>query len=728
MIQRFYAALLMISISIAMFSSNSITIAQKLAVRLMGQKQADRIIFKEIDSDTDKFILYSNADKIVIAGNSTNSMAVGLGHYLKYICLTNISWDSADDIQLPDKLPVISSPITRKAIVENRFYLNYCTFGYTMVWWQWKNWERFIDWMAINGVNLPLSITGQEAVWYKVWKKLGLSDTDIRSYFTGPSHLPWHRMINLDYWQGPLPMSWLRHQENLQKKIVKRERELGMHPILPAFAGHVPASLKKIYPNAKISQTSSWGGFKDKYRSHFLDPEDTLFAVIQNIYLKEQTKLYGTDHYYGIDPFNEIDPPCWEPDFLNKVGKKIYNSLLCNDTEAKWVQMTWLFYIDRSNWTAPRINAFLNSVPHDRLILLDYFAENTEVWKKTDSYYGHKFIWCYLGNFGGNTMLAGNFAETGRRINYAIRNAKSITGIGSTLEGIDCNPIMYEFVFDHAWSPLQNDYDWVSSWADRRIGCKNEANREAWHLLIDSIYSQSASLGQAPLVNSRPSFSGFGNWTTNPNYSYNNEILGNVMKKMLEATDSLKHLPDAQLFDMTNVLRQYLSNRFLEIRDSFTVAYNAKSLDNAEFLANKMKQMLNDIEKTVSLHSYFSFGKWIYNAEQFAKKNNEREYYRRSACTILTTWGETPQSLNDYASRTWSGLVSGYYAPRWQMFLDTALCTLRESRPFDKDKYIKTVTDFEREISAGRISLPPKNNPEKNPLDVMREILYRYSK
>ena len=165
-----------------------------------------------------------------------------------------------------------------------------------MVLWQWKNWERFIDWMAINGVNLPLSITGQEAVWYKVWKKLGLSDADIRSYFTGPSHLPWHRMINLDYWQGPLPMSWLRHQENLQKKIVKRERELGMHPILPAFAGHVPASLKKIYPNAKISQTSSWGGFKDKYRSHFLDPEDTLFAVIQNIYLKEQTKLYGTDH------------------------------------------------------------------------------------------------------------------------------------------------------------------------------------------------------------------------------------------------------------------------------------------------------------------------------------------------------------------------------------------------------------------------------------------------
>ena len=51
-------------------------------------------------------------------------------------------------------------------------------------WWQWKEWERFIDWMALNGINMPLAITGQEAVWYKVWSKMGMSDIEIRSYFT----------------------------------------------------------------------------------------------------------------------------------------------------------------------------------------------------------------------------------------------------------------------------------------------------------------------------------------------------------------------------------------------------------------------------------------------------------------------------------------------------------------------------------------------------------------
>ena len=81
-----------------------------------------------------------------------------------------------------------------------------------MTWWKWSDWEHFIDWMALNGINMPLAITGQEAIWYKVWSKLGLTDEEIRGYFTGPAHLPWHRMCNLDGWQSPLPKEWLSSQ------------------------------------------------------------------------------------------------------------------------------------------------------------------------------------------------------------------------------------------------------------------------------------------------------------------------------------------------------------------------------------------------------------------------------------------------------------------------------------------------------------------------------------
>ena len=47
--------------------------------------------------------------------------------------------------------------------------------------------------------------------------------------------------------------------------------------------------------------------------SLFLDPTNALFTDVQGRFLKKQTELYGTDHLYAADPFNEITPPSWEP-------------------------------------------------------------------------------------------------------------------------------------------------------------------------------------------------------------------------------------------------------------------------------------------------------------------------------------------------------------------------------------------------------------------------------
>ena len=75
-----------------------------------------------------------------------------------------------------------------------RYYANTCTFGYSFVWWMWKDWERsqisplidegkkshrHIDWMALNGVNLPLAQSGQEEIWRRVWEKFGLKEVKI---------------------------------------------------------------------------------------------------------------------------------------------------------------------------------------------------------------------------------------------------------------------------------------------------------------------------------------------------------------------------------------------------------------------------------------------------------------------------------------------------------------------------------------------------------------------
>lgn len=691
-----YCVLLFIAIvPMTMLAEKNEKSAYALVERLLPAV-SDCFIFQEIDDDAGKdvFEIESIDGKICIRGNSANSMAVGLNYYLKYYCHTTVSWYADDPVELPAELPSVNQKVRVKARMDKRFFLNYCTFGYTMAWWQWRDWERLIDWMALNGVNMPLAITGQEAIWLRVWKKLGLDEKDIKNYFTGPAHLAWHRMTNFDYFQGPLPDSYLEHQEKLQKRIVTRERELNMKPILPAFAGHVPEALIKIHPESKINRMSMWGGFQDKYRSFFLDPLDPLFPVIQKAFLEEQTRLYGTDHIYGADPFNEIQSPSWEPEYLATVSRTIYNTITQVDKEASWLQMTWLFYFDSEHWTGPRIDAFVNGVPKNKMILLDYYAENTEIWKLTKSYYGQPYLWCYLGNFGGNTMMTGNLRETGKRIENAfINGGKNFWGIGSTLESFDVNPFMYEYVFEKAWENKLDDDQWMESLADRRFGSKCPEIRKAWSELLNKVYIANAHLGQGALTNARPTLKGHGNWTTNPKIAYSNKDLFQIWELMLKGKDSSKR--DSYVFDVVNIGRQVISNYFLQLRDEFTLAYEQKNKEEVMRKGLEMLELLSDLDMLLSCHSTFSFGRWICAAEVFGKDAAEKVYYKKNARTLLTTWGERGQSLNDYANRSWAGLTKSYYTPRWQAFVYDVCKAMEENREFDEKVFREKMLDME---------------------------------
>lgn len=47
-------------------------------------------------------------------------------------------------------------------------------------------------------------------------------------------------MGNMHGWGGPITQNWIDDQLILQHKILDRMRALGMIPVLPGFAGHVP--------------------------------------------------------------------------------------------------------------------------------------------------------------------------------------------------------------------------------------------------------------------------------------------------------------------------------------------------------------------------------------------------------------------------------------------------------------------------------------------------------
>lgn len=724
-ISKFFAILLLTLTACSVTPTDDSPMG-RMCHRLFPQ-HADSFSFVIAPDSTgiDRFTIESADGKIVVTGNNNNSLAVGLNHYLKNYCNASVSWYAADSVIMPEKLPAVPEKIEGEAKVGNRFFLNYCTFGYTMPYWKWNDWERLIDWMALNGVTMPLAITGQESVWYEVWRELGLTDGQIRNYFTGPAHLPWHRMSNVDYWQSPLPDSWLKDQAELQKKILEREREFDMTPVLPAFSGHVPGELKDLYPDARIHQMSQWGGYDDKYRSHFIEPMDSLYGVIQKKFLTKQTEMYGTDHIYGIDPFNEVDSPDWNEEFLADVSKRIYGSIAEIDPEATWLQMTWMFYHSKEKWTQPRIKAFLTAVPDNKLILLDYYCDHTEIWRQTESYYGAPYIWCYLGNFGGNTMLAGDIDETDSRIDRVLsEGGDNAVGLGVTLEGFDVNPHMYERVFDKAWTTCNDADTWVDNLARSRGGNQDELVIEAWRTMHDSIYNHMATCGQAVLMNARPMLRGTDSWNTYPDIFYDNNTLWGIWQTLLAA--NVDKANPGHNFDVVNVGRQVLGNLFSDFRASFSDAYDKKDIEGMKLWAGRMDSLLLDTDRLLATVPAFSLGKWIADARDFGTDDAEKDYYEENARCIITVWGQKATQLNDYANRGWAGLTSSFYRERWRRFTDAVIAAAEAGKAYDPKAYYDEITDFEEEWTHGHDKFEIVSG--EDPVTTGRELAARYDR
>lgn len=640
------------------------------------------VCFHKTGGDMDSYSFETKGRTLHISANNANSMCVAFGRYLKECCNAEVSWFSDEPVSLP-KIQPRAEATSGRALTKRRFFFNYCTYGYTMPYWKWENWERMIDWMALNGINLSFAITGQESVWYKVWSSLGLSHEEIMDYFTGPAHLPWHRMNNIDRFQGNPPQGWMDGQVELQKKIVERERSLGIVPVIQVFSGHTPAALKNHYPDAAIhplhpDRERGWGGFDARrHDSYFLETTDPLFSKIQKLYMEESARMFGSDHVYGADPFNEVDSPDWSPEFLASVSKGIYDTMKEADPEAVWIQMAWLFYHDSKHWTPERVKAYLRAVPEGGLTLLDYYCDKKELWKLTDRFHGQPYIWCMLGNFGGNTNLVGNYAGIKAKLDTVFRDGGSnFSGVGSTLEGLDCNIWLYEYLFERAWDAPASTSDDV---ADRTLGREDSHWRKAWSDMTTKIYTHHVRGSyQGSSLNVRPRFRE--RCGSNKHSEYAPEDMIAVWKEMIAAKPSGT---DAYRYWMVNAGRQTLADLFDSLALSFYEASLRGDAAEAARLAPRMLELARDMDVLLAQHPAFSFAKWVNSARAWGKDGKEADYYETNARTLLTTWGERNISLVDYANRNWSGLVGEYCIPRWKAYTDYIVSELEAGRPID---------------------------------------------
>ena len=109
------------------------------------------------------FTLADSADgsKTRITGTTASEITGGLGVYLREWCGMTIGWKRGGGTHVftPSPWPVIGAKsVSRARSVPYSHVTQVCTHSYTLVWHDWAQWERFIDWMALAGHNSGLEV------------------------------------------------------------------------------------------------------------------------------------------------------------------------------------------------------------------------------------------------------------------------------------------------------------------------------------------------------------------------------------------------------------------------------------------------------------------------------------------------------------------------------------------------------------------------------------------
>ena len=631
-----------------------------------------KFIIQVKKGQSDFFELDQKGDKVVIRGNNYVNIATGLNWYLKYYAGIHLSWNGMT-AELPESLPKVSTPVRKETNLALRYDFNYCTYSYTMAFWDWKRWEKEIDWMALHGINLPLAVVGQECVWKNMLEKLGYTKEEINKFIAGPAFLAWWAMNNLEGWGGPNPDSWYTQQEALQKKILKRMREYGIEPVFPGYSGMVPHDANKKL-GLNVTEPALWNGFT---RPAFLLPTDSRFNEIASLYYKELEKLFGKANYYSMDPLHELED-AGSVDF-DAAGKAVLKAMKDVNPKATWVIQ---------GWTENPRPEMIKNLNNGDILILDLFSECRpmwgipSIWKREKGYEQHDWLFCMIENFGGNVGLHGRMDQLLNNF-YLTKNnplAAHLKGIGLTMEGSENNPVMFELMCELPWRPEKfTKEEWLKDYLFARYGVRDEKITQAWSILADGIYNcPFGNNQQGPhesIFCGRPGLNNFqaSSWSKMQNY-YDPTSTEAAARLMLEVADKYKGNNNFE-YDLVDIVRQSLSDRGRIVYNQ-TIA-DFKSFDKKSFAAHS-QEFLNILlaqDRLLGTRSEFRVGRWIEQARNLGTTPEEKDLYEWNARVQITTWGNrvcaNDGGLRDYAHKEWNGLLKDFYYKRWAAYWQT---------------------------------------------------------
>lgn len=627
---------------------------------------------------------------VTIKGSSPVAIAAGINWYLNHYAHVNLTWNqlSADlsGITLPE--PEASEFHTCDA--DYRYYLNYCTFGYSMTTWTWERWQQEIDWMALHGINMPLQIIGLEEVWRRTLLAYNYTDAEAKAFAAGPAFTAWWGMNNLEGWGGTQDDAWFARQTALAQKIGDRMRELGMQPVLPGFASTVPHDFTKKNPAYATESQGNWGS--TFVRPYIMDPTSPKFQEVAATYYKALAEVMGTSKYYSMDPFHEggaISSGKYAEGY-----RAIYDAMNdCCGSDTRWVIQQW-------QWAGYQ-GTSLSAVPAGRLVVLDLFSDGNPAFDRYAGYAPQHAVYCAIPNFGGRTGFMGRLPKMADNyFAYKQKYPDCIHGIGAAPEAIEQTPVAYDLLFELPWMNGQqpDTKQWMADYVSARYGLEAAATvpdgsssgstpaYDAWEKLRATALNNTTTL-QGPheaVMCGRPGL------TVDKVSAWGGSDIFYDTQKFLAATYDLLNAAEAigtsgsvgannMSYDLCDIVRQAMSDYSKSLLASVKSANDKKDTELFAQRRDKFLQLILDTDRLLGTNRMFRLGNWTETARRAAAEIQGATtatpdwYELDNARTLITTWGDKGASdwgLRDYSYRQWQGLLSDYYYQRWKYWFD----------------------------------------------------------
>lgn len=664
--------------------SKTVSEMTNMVGRVIGDEYKDNFIFEmrsATSTGNDVFEVEDGADgKIVIRGNNGVSLASGFNYYLKNYAKVMYNPMMGSNLNMPETMPSVGEKIVIDTPYEERYSLNFCTYSYTMSFWDWNEYEAFLDWSAMNGFNLMLDIIGQEEVLRRTLNEFGYSDEEVKEFISGPAYFAWFYMQNMTSFGGPLPDNWFEERAELGRQLHDRMQTLGIKPVLQGYSGMVPLDFQSKNPDAQILPQGDWCGFDrpNMLKTYVNEGEKDYFQEVADVFYEKQKEVYGdiTD-YYAVDPFHEGG----NTGGMNsaKIYGTIQDKMIEHDNNAIWVIQHW-----QGNPDNTKLSGLTNK---EQALILDLNSDLNPDYKRFDNQ-DIPWVWNMLHNFGGRMGLDGQVETVATSIPDALANTEHMKGIGITPEAINNSPIVYELIGDMVWTRDPINYrEWVNNYIERRYGAVNEDAIAAWEILLETAYKKSDYYYQGAaesVINARPAMSinSASTWG-HSKIPYNKKELEKAMELFISCYDDLKG-SDAFVYDFLDITKQVLANSAQKYHKEMVAAYNAGDSEKFDKISTHFLDLIRLQERVLSTSPEFLVGTWIEQSRTMLEGADDwtKDLFEFNARALITTWGDYKNGgLKDYSNRQWAGLTGDLYLKRWEMWVDGISNELKTGKP-----------------------------------------------